>query len=259
MFENKEILEDIIKQNKISHAYMLIGPNETDKILFAKEFAKTILCDRDEYCNTCKSCIQFDSSNNPDFTIIQPDGNSIKIEQIRDMIQKVYEKPIVSQRKVYIIEDADKMTKEASNCLLKTLEEPPEYITIMLLVFSESMLLNTIRSRCQKIVFKKTIENGDQNTEVFKELDNIFENNTSLLEFLEKSKIIYSNKDNIYDILEYMNIVFMEKLKQNMNNSNTDKYIECIKLIEQTKNKLRHNANFDMSIDNLLFGLKRRI
>lgn len=230
---------------KISHAYMLIGANETEKMKYVKEFAEKILFDEGDTVQLL---------NHPDFTVIEPDGNSIKIEQIRNMIQKVYEKPITSKRKVYIINNAEKMTKEAGNCLLKTLEEPPEYVTIILNVFSESMVLNTIRSRCQKIVFKSDSNGKEFDSELYKNLDNIFKSEISLLDFLEECKILY-NKDEIYDILEYINIVFMEKLKQNMNNNNTSRYINCIKLVEQTKNKLKYNANFDMSVDNLLFNL----
>ena len=76
--------------------------------------------------------------NNPDFMLIKPEGNSIKIEQIREMQKKVQEKPIISKNKVYIIDDADKMTNEAQNCLLKTLEEPPEFVTIILIGSNEN-------------------------------------------------------------------------------------------------------------------------
>ena len=81
------------------------------------------------------------------------DGKSIKIEQIRYMQEKIAEKPITSNKKIYIIDNSDTMTKEAQNCLLKTLEEPPEYAVIILLVSNENNILNTIKSRCTKILF----------------------------------------------------------------------------------------------------------
>ena len=234
----------MINSKKISHAYMFVGQDK-NKLLAAKEFAKSILCVKELL-------------NNPDFMVVdvEPDEKSIKIEQIRNMIQKVYEKPIVSKKKVYIINNAEKMTKEAGNCLLKTLEEPPEYVTIIIIVLLESMLLNTIRSRCQKIVFREEADekNSNQSTELIQILNNIFKKDMSLLDFLEECRVIY-DKENIHNILEYMNVIFMEKLKNNMDNVNTNKYIECIKLIEKTKNKLKYNANFDMSIDNMLFKL----
>lgn len=101
--KNKELLINIIKENKVSNAYMFIGQDSIGKLLFAKEFAKAILCINDvKLCDKCKSCAEFDTSNNPDFCILEPDENSIKIEQIRELTKAVYEKPIVSNRKVYI-------------------------------------------------------------------------------------------------------------------------------------------------------------
>ena len=141
MFQNilgnnniKEELIKTVKSNKYSHSYLFIGTAGIGKRLIAREFAKMILCGAEEkYCGKCKSCIEFDSRNNPDFKEIEPDGNSIKIDQIREMQAKVIESPIISSRKVYIINDADLMTIEAQNCLLKTLEEPPDFVNIILI------------------------------------------------------------------------------------------------------------------------------
>ena len=152
----KELLTNAVKNNKTSHSYMFVGTDGIGKKMIAKEFAKMILCtDENKYCGTCKSCIEFDGENNPDFRIIEPDGNSLKIEQIREFQNKVSEKPIISNRKVYIINDSDKMTTEAQNCLLKTLEEPPEFVTIILIGFNESAFLDTIKSRCMILHFNK--------------------------------------------------------------------------------------------------------
>lgn len=154
--EIKQLLEDTIRQKNISHSYIFSGPRGIGKYEFAKQFAKMILCTADsKACNECKSCIEFENSNNPDISIINPDGNSIKIEQIRNLISKSSEKPIISSKKVYIINDSDTMTKEAQNSLLKTLEEPPTYLTIILITSNENKLINTIRSRCTKIKFNQ--------------------------------------------------------------------------------------------------------
>lgn len=121
----KEMLYKSVKDKKTSHSYLFVGIEGIGKKEIAKEFAKMLLCiNENKYCNTCKSCIEFDSNNNPDFLYIEPDGNSVKIEQIRYIQRKIQEKPIISNKKVYIINDADRMTTEAQNCLLKTLEEP---------------------------------------------------------------------------------------------------------------------------------------
>lgn len=146
--KNKEILEKAIEINKTSHSYIFCGTEGIGKKLIAKELAKKILCLKEKAndCD-CKSCIEFDSDNNPDFQLIESVDGKIKIEQIRQMQRKVAEKPIISNNKVYIIDDADTMTTEAQNCLLKTLEEPPEYITIILICTNEGNLLSTIKSK----------------------------------------------------------------------------------------------------------------
>ena len=116
----KESLMNSVKNNKISHSYLFVGTEGIGKKLIAKEFAKMILCNNEnKYCGKCKSCIEFDSDNNPDFKIIEPDGNSLKIEQIREIQNKVVEKPIISNRKVYIINDSDKMTRRSSKLFIK--------------------------------------------------------------------------------------------------------------------------------------------
>ena len=125
-----------------------------EKLLEKKQYEK---------CNQCDSCIKFISGNNPDYIEIIPDGNSIKISQIREMQENVYQKPIVSNKKVFIIDEAEKMTVEAQNSLLKTLEEPPEYIVIIIITSNENKMLNTVKSRCMRINFinltPKEIEN----------------------------------------------------------------------------------------------------
>ena len=154
--KNKELLKNIIDTNNIAHSYMFVGKESIGKLLFAKEFAKAILClNKEKPCNKCKSCIEFNKYNNPDFSILEPEASSIKIDKIRELTKKVYEKPVVSTRKVYIINDSNYMTKEAQNSLLKTLEEPPEYVTIILITSNENIFLPTIKSRCTKILFDK--------------------------------------------------------------------------------------------------------
>lgn len=282
--KNKELLNNIIKTKNISHGYMFLGISGIGKLLFAREFAKAILCNEQIGCNKCKSCIEFDSSNNPDFQIIEPEEKSIKIEQIRLMNDKIYEKPIISNKKVYIINNADNMTKEAQNCLLKTLEEPPEYAVIILIGTNENMFLNTIRSRCVKINFNKindeelkkilikkyeykditqnllklfsgSIEkaiNLQGKQEIYLEIENTFNDveNINIIDLLNKKEIITKNKEEIMDILEYINVLFFDKLKLGNNN-----YIKAIEIVEDTKDRLNKNANLDMTIDNLLINV----
>lgn len=286
--KNKKTLTSIIEKNTILHSYLFTGKNGIGKKIFAKEFSKMILCQSENKkpCNTCKSCIEFDGDNNPDFNIINPDGNSIKIEQIRLLQSKAYEKPIISNRKVYIIDEAEKMTKEAQNCLLKTLEEPSDYITIILVCGLENNLLNTIKSRCMKIVFNK-IEDEQLKTflktnygiedinnslikaydgsignailakdkiDIYKEIYELIHNITKkdIVDILNSAESLYKNKDDIYELLDYINIVLFDLAKENGYNN---KYLNCINICEKTKSKLKANNNFDMSIDDLLISV----
>lgn len=277
--QNKEILRRVIENNNIAHSYMFIGKDSIGKMLFAREFAKSILCVNEEKpCNKCKSCIEFDTFNNPDFNILEPDGNSIKIEQIRELVKKVYEKPIVSNKKVYIINDSNLMTKEAQNSLLKTLEEPPEYVTIILVASNENLFLPTIKSRCTKIIFNKLsnselvavlkkqynysnvsdlvlkIADGSvkktlslrEKEEDYTKINNLYSNleNISIIDIINSKEEIFKEKDQTIEILEYINLIFFDRI-----NTNT-KYIECMKIIEDTKDRLKKNSNFDMTIDN---------
>ncbi len=286
--QNKKVLNEIIKNNNIAHSYIFVGKNSIGKKLFAKEFAKAILCANTERpCNLCKSCIEFETNNNPDFKIIEPDGNNIKIEQIREIVKNVYEKPIVSDKKVYIIDNSDLMTKEAQNSLLKTLEEPPEYVTIILVASNESMFLPTIKSRCTKIVFNKlkneeikeilqikynmsnisdlllkiadgSIEkavNIQGKEEDYKKINQVYSNieNSSIIDLINSKEIIFNDKENSQEILEYINLLFFEKI------TNNAKYIKCMQIVEDTKDRLNKNSNFDMTIDNLNMALWEEI
>lgn len=281
----KELLSNSIELNTFVHSYMFVGPDGIGKSIFAKDFAKMLLCmSEQKACNNCSSCIKFDSNNHPDFVIINSDdGKSIKINQIRIMQEQIAEKPIISNRKVYIIDDSDLMTVEAQNCLLKTLEEPPEYAIIILVLSNENKLLNTIKSRCTKIVFHKLTNeqlllytkqnnisvnsdlldtcNGSisnllklqENATLYNSLDLIINdfNSKDIVDIWNESDVLYSSKDNIYALLEYMNNVFFNKLRT----TNDEKYINSIKIVETTKKRLLSNANFDMCIDNLLLKI----
>ena len=152
--EVKTYLDNVIKTKKILHSYLFVGEDGIGKKLIAEEFARKILCDDEgkEDC-TCKSCRLFAERSNPDYMIVDEPGNSIKIDTIRELMRRVVEKPIFSKRKVYIINDFEKATRESQNCLLKTLEEPPEFVTMILISSNDNNILTTIKSRCTKISF----------------------------------------------------------------------------------------------------------
>ncbi len=281
MFENiignepiKKMLEQVITNNKISHSYMFLGISGIGKRMLAREFAIKVLK-------------VGDTENIPDLLYIEPDGNSIKIEQIREMQKRVQEKPIQASKKVYIIDEADKMTKEAQNCLLKTLEEPPEFVTIILIGTNENAFLTTIKSRCMILHFNRikdeqlkkylqenyNMQNITQNMlemyqgsigkaiylkdkeNIYQELEKISEqiNTKDLIEIMKSAEILYKEKDEIYEMLDYINILLLKKAKEDY------RYTNCIQIVENTKKRLKQNANYDMSIDNMLFNICEEI
>ena len=281
MFENiignesiKNTLEKSIKTNQITHSYLMIGIPGIGKKLLAKEYAKIILSSNDII-------------NNPDFLCIEPDGNSIKIDQIRNLQKEIQEKPIISNKKVYIIDDADLMTKEAQNCLLKTLEEPPKFAVIILIGSNEHAFLPTIKSRCMILHFNRLSDseiksylqkqynelnvtqsmldiaggsigraiNLKDKQEDYSKVEEIINNldKKDLIDIVQASEILYKSKENINDILDYINIILLKMAKENY------LYTNCIKIVENTKKRLAQNSNYDMSIDDMLFKMWEEI
>lgn len=150
-----ESLKNAIKNNLVSHSYLFEGPKCIGKEKLARVFAKTLLCQKggDSPCNTCPSCMKIESGNHPDFHVEYPDKDSFKKEQIEELQRTIRKIPLEANKKIYILDDVDKMTQQAQNSFLKTLEEPPGYATIILLATNSYSLLPTIVSRCQVVKF----------------------------------------------------------------------------------------------------------
>ncbi|MGM0370042.1 MAG: DNA polymerase III subunit delta' [Bacillota bacterium] len=151
------ILKNALSQNRLSHAYIFTGKKGVGKAQAAFEFAKAANCKakEDDACDQCLSCRKANNENHPDIKEVMPDETSIKIDQIRELQQEIMYKPYESDKKIYIIHQAEDMTLSAANCLLKTLEEPPSYAIIILLTNNLNKLLSTTVSRCQLIRFRR--------------------------------------------------------------------------------------------------------
>lgn len=159
--EIKEHLQTAISQNKVSHAYIINGEHGTGKRLIAGVFAAALQCDEQgtDPCSVCKSCLQAQSGNHPDIIWVTHEKLSIGVDDIRLQVNNdIGIKPYSGPRKIYIIADADKMTEQAQNALLKTIEEPPEYAVILLLTENVNHLLQTILSRCVVLNLKPVSE-----------------------------------------------------------------------------------------------------
>ena len=149
----KKHLQTAIKTGNLSHAYIINGEYGSGRQTIASALAKTIQCqsktDDTDACGICTSCKQAESHNHPDIKYITHDKTSISVNDIREQLNNdISIKPYSSEYKIYIIPDANKMTEQAQNALLKTIEEPPVYAIIILLTENCDSLLPTIRSRC---------------------------------------------------------------------------------------------------------------
>lgn len=152
---HKDIINYIrsaVEKDQVSHAYILNGERGAGKKLLANLFATTLQCEKGgpDPCNNCHSCRQAESGNHPDIIrVTHEKPNSISVDDIREQVNNtIMIKPYQGPYKVYIIDHADMMTPQAQNALLKTIEEPPQYAVILLLVENAEILLPTINSRC---------------------------------------------------------------------------------------------------------------
>lgn len=273
MFENiighekqKDVIENMVKNDAISHAYLFYGKKGIGKSLLACEFAKKILKTEN-------------LSENPDYTYIskQEDKKEIVIEQIRkNIIDNIYETPIASDKKVYIIDDAETLNVAAQNALLKTLEEPPKYVIIILISNSKSAFLPTILSRVNELNFV-----GVDKVELKEYVKNIYNQELSedLLEYVDgsigKVNEIFNNSyldkfSQIDKIFEYILEKDLLNIHTSINNVDfSDMYLldylefklyknnefNSIKFIERAKLRLKNNGNYDIVIDSMILKI----
>lgn len=155
----RDHLENAVKLGKVSHAYLINGERSSGKEFIAKIFAQALQCENRQGadpCGECHSCVQAESGNHPDIIFLTHEKpNVISVEDIRTQVNNdMAIKPYSGKWKIYIVNEAEKMTVQAQNALLKTLEEPPEYGVILLLVSNVNALLPTILSRCVQLNMK---------------------------------------------------------------------------------------------------------
>ncbi len=152
------LLRNAFRNGRIAHGYLFIGPEGVGKRLTALNLAKALNCQSPpepaECCEKCPSCSKFNSSNHADLVLLEPEGEMIKIGQIRAMQKRLRFRPLEGGSRACILDFADRMNDEASNGLLKTLEEPPEATYVFLITSRPHRLLPTILSRCQWVKFK---------------------------------------------------------------------------------------------------------
>lgn len=143
-----------IEGGTVAHAYLFLGPRGVGKRTVAKVFASAVNC-ADGGCGRCETCLKIDHESHPDVRMIEPAGNFIVIDQVRDEISRpAHLSPVEGAFKVFIVSEADAMTHQAANAFLKLLEEPPSRVVIILLATNLEAMLPTVISRCQPIHFQ---------------------------------------------------------------------------------------------------------
>ncbi len=156
------VLDRALARGMASHAYLITGPAHVGKMTVARELARRLNCPGDDPGGECGQCGRVRRGVHPDVTVVPVDSDGslhedrrartmVTIEQVRRVARDATLQPFEGDRKVFIFEDADRLTEEASNALLKTLEEPPDRVSISLLASGEAAVLPTIASRCQHL------------------------------------------------------------------------------------------------------------
>jgi DNA polymerase-3 subunit delta' len=148
----KDLLSKVLARDRLPHALLFSGPPGVGKYTIALELVGRLFCETQSACGTCRPCQNVGRQAHPDLTILTSD-TSIGIELLRGVRKDVYEPPFEAPLRVILIDGAERMTNEAANALLKTLEEPPPFNLFLLVTSSEKELPLTVRSRCMRIGF----------------------------------------------------------------------------------------------------------
>jgi DNA polymerase III subunit delta' len=157
------LLQAGLRNGRLAHAYLFYGEARIGKLMTAVRLAQALNCEQSsrtaaqDSCGLCRSCLQIEARTHPDYFLIEPDPKAatpqIKIEQVREIEQQFVYRPLIGERKICLIDDADRLTIGAANALLKTLEEPPGHSLFLLVTSRLHALPITIRSRCQALRF----------------------------------------------------------------------------------------------------------
>ncbi|MGC9518338.1 MAG: DNA polymerase III subunit delta' [Desulfuromonadaceae bacterium] len=153
--QQKKLLRHAFTHNKLAHAYLFSGIEGIGKRLMALALARLIFCLEGTGCGHCNPCRRIDHNNHPDLHLLEPEGQFIKIEQIRTLQKNLSFRPLEAPRHFVLMDQAERMHPGAANALLKTLEEPPDNTIFVLLSAHPDALPDTVRSRCQTLPFSR--------------------------------------------------------------------------------------------------------
>jgi DNA polymerase III gamma/tau subunit len=252
-----EIIKKIKKLDKFSHAYIIQSTDKEEIKNFSNFLIKNILCDhiqKDDHTEeNCSICSKINNKTYLEVEYIEPEGLTIKIDQIRNMQQKLSKKAFAGDKKIYVITNAERLGDKSSNAMLKLIEEPESNIFCILLTDNLYSIITTIRSRCQKLILKS--EEKTSSSSIYSELAEEIINN------IEKKKI-----NAIQDIhtqfekkeKEEIILIFDEMIniyKNRLNNSNDKINIIKIKKIIEYKKQIYNNVNLALLFDKIVIEI----
>lgn len=271
------IIINELKNNKISHAYLIDENNNDDAMAFVMAFVKALICNNhmtnNENCKNCYLCKRIDDGNYPEIKIIEPIGMLIKKQQILDLQREFSRSSVEGSKKIYVIKDCDKMRAEAANSMLKFLEEPDNNIVAILMTNNYNSVLETIISRCQiiklnnkfdvvedegdKIVYNLALNFVDSlekyGTRTLLRIKEIFVDNN----FLKDRESVILLLDNMIDI--YYSILkdkmFNDNNLLNYSDNSVNKIIFKIDFLNSVRDKVKYNININLLLDNIVVNI----
>lgn len=216
-----KIIMNSIRENRVSHAYLIHGARGTGKKRLSTLLVMTLFCinkDGVEPCQTCTMCKRIQSGNHPDVHWVVREASFIKNEQIVNLRKEFAFSSMESDRKIYIIEDADLMTNNAANRLLKFLEEPDTETTAILLTSNVQAILPTIQSRCQLIdlqpldtaLFQRKLQNLQISVDNARFLSALTNNIDEAISY-HKDEKIYLTRDLVVQLIEMLITRYSER------------------------------------------------
>ena len=261
-----DYIDKIIDNGRISHAYLFEVDNYEDDLIYIYSFIKMILCKckYDELKDSDNKIINLiDSSNYPDLYVIKPDGSSIKKGQLIDLQKEYSNKSLLDNKRIYIIEECEKMNQSSANTILKFLEEPEADVVAILIADNRYHVIDTIISRCQIISLKENFIVSEYSDDFIDFFESILKPNDFYIKYNnfiknvipEKSITIdYLNKINniLVTYLNYKNGVcdeFSEDLKILLDKYDDNYLINIISVIEDEIQKLNFNVNYKLWLD----------
>ncbi len=261
-----DYIDKIIDNGRISHAYLFEVDNYEDDLTYIYSFIKMILCkcSYDELDNNDNKIINLiDTHNYPDLFVIKPDGASIKKGQLLDLQKEYSNKSLLNNKRIYIIEECEKMNQSSANTILKFLEEPEDDVVAILIADNRYHVIDTIISRCQIISLKENFRIKDYSDDfvdffecVLKPNDFYIKYNSFIKNVIPEKSILIEFLNNINDIIiSYLNYkngvndLFSEDLKIILDKYDDNYLINIISVIEDEIQKLNFNVNYKLWLD----------